>query len=637
MIGGGPAGLFLARLLRKSDPTTVVDVYERNLSDDAHGLGIVLSDRAMSFLRVADPETHDLIRAACGAWSDLEIRLPNETVRYGGYGFTAVSRPALLRLLRDQASLAGVQTHFGSPARIGAFTGNVATEPDVIVVADGARSRNRRSLSAHLGTTVEPGKARYIWFGTTMPFGALTHAFVLTKYGPFVGHAHPYGTRSVSFVVQTDEATWSAAGMDTASANLRQGETDEYARKLLSEIFAEHLGGEQLLGQASQWRRFPIVRNDRWSVGNIVLLGDAAHTAHFSVGLGTRTAMEDAVALAAALRDSTTVAAAFADYESVRRPEVDRIQDWSVRSMRWWETFGKRLGMTPRQFALHFITRTGSLSYAGLRRRHAARIDEAEAAFAAEHGGIGKEGSPGHASGTPLRLGPIRLHNRVATILHGDLEEQLGSAAAFAAAGGSLILADWRGMPRAGDAEVLPRWSAVARAISGFGGVFGVLVGSTAVTDGTQTAASAGARLVEVVLGPEADGEIDVRDLVRRHEHVALCAGLSQPPGDAWSTGVDDLVVRCHELRSHGVSAVHLHGDWERVVDVADRIRAETALPVIADGPDGWALRGPRTGEKDDHATRLHLALVSGRIDLVAGWPLARSTSRPRPRTTVRS
>jgi 2-polyprenyl-6-methoxyphenol hydroxylase-like FAD-dependent oxidoreductase len=339
VIGGGPGGLFAARLIALARPGDEVRVYERASPDAGTGFGLVFSGRALSTVAVADPETAGLVRRAGVHWTDLELRPPGGKVRYGNHAFTALPRRALLGLLRDQAVRAGVRLTFGSavtPAEVDA---------DVVVAADGAGSRTRDAGA--FGTTVTPGRARYIWFSTPARFDAMTFPFVRTEFGAVAAHAHPYGDGVSSFLVETDAATVDAAGVIDP----------EHARAWLAEVFADHLGGHPLVPNGSHWSRFRVVVNERWSDGNVVLLGDAAHTAHFSIGSGTAMAMRDAIALAEALR--TDPLTAFAGYERARRDSVTRAQANAGLSMRWWETFGQRLHLPAEAFAAQYLTRTG--------------------------------------------------------------------------------------------------------------------------------------------------------------------------------------------------------------------------------------------------------------------------------------
>ncbi|GAA3038529.1 FAD-dependent monooxygenase [Streptosporangium longisporum] len=731
--GGGPGGLFLARLLMLADPSSSVRVHERNGSDDTFGFGVVFSGRTMSSIRAADPETHELILRAGVSWSDMELRLPGASLRYGGYGFTAVSRHTLLRILQRQAVRAGAEVRFHRELRL---------DPDggpgrVTVLADGAGSANRGRWAGRFGTAVETGAARYVWFGTEAPFDAVTFPFVPTEYGVFAAHAYPYGEGLSTFIVEADERTWRNAGMD---APVESGLTDDRSRRMLAEVFAEHLGGRPLIGNGSRWHAFRVVRNARWSAGNAVLLGDAAHTAHFSVGSGTKLAMEDAIALADALQRAGRPGEAFAAYEAVRRGPVARTQTLAGRSMRWWETFGRRMHLPPHRFGMHFITRTGAITYAGLSRRHGDRIAEAEAEFAAlaSAAGVAGTGPQGHdgpdgkapspldggtpsipdttpagnvslvqdvaqvrdmasvqdvaqvrdvarvrdvasvegtapvtgALGLPVTLGPLRLPTRVAARLPDDAEDPRHSPTR--PTGVSLVLADVRdtmarvpggitsaestaGTEKARnieDIEDIVR-DALARATTGTtGAVLGIVVSPEADPGAVGRAAHAGGvRFVEILPDQGLPGPAPVTALLDEvGPATAVCAGLRCPDEDAWSAGAEPLLDRCRRLRALGVTGLHLHDapagiGWEHLLGWADRIRTETGLPVLLDAPDGWTPRtdetgdhtgkGERTGgegrttdqageqikdrtqDEDDWPTRLHVALVSGRADLI--------------------
>jgi anthraniloyl-CoA monooxygenase len=362
-------------------------------------------------------------------------------------------------------------------------------------------------------------------------------------------------------VVEMDEDTWRNAGFGGPTAGGRRpGEIDEDQLNLLTEIFADHLSGHKLVSNNSRWGTFDVVRNRRWSDGNTVLLGDAAHTAHFTVGSGTKMALEDAVALAHALRDNDDRDTAFAAYEQARRGPVERTQRWAEPSMRWWETYGRRLHMPPAQFGMHFVTRTGAMSYLGLRRRCPDRVDDAEAAYLRE---AGAEPGPAvrNAVGAPLSLGSLRLPNRLLTVA-----------------------------PEAG----LPPASGP---------------GLTLVRD-----VSSG-DLVPYGPGAGAAGEDAVR-----------FAELECPADPEWSQAGDDLVERARRLRAGGVTGVLLldrggrgaDTGWNATLDHASRIRTETGSAVAIRVPGDWAFDLARDTETDSWPTRIHQALISGRIDLIA-------------------
>jgi 2-polyprenyl-6-methoxyphenol hydroxylase-like FAD-dependent oxidoreductase len=619
VVGGGPAGLFLARLLRLADPSTQVRLHERNGADDAFGFGVVFSDRTMSAFRDADPETYSLITEASVSWTDMELRVGGTSLRYGGYGFTAIARRSLLAILQQQALSAGVRIEFHSELD----PGGECTGADVVAVTDGVNSAHRDALAGKLGTRVEPGAAKYIWFGTRASFDAVTFPFVRNEHGAFAAHAYPYGGGMSTFIVETDRDSWLAAGMDASTmAAQGAGETDEYSRRYLTELFADHLGGEELVGNNSKWSHFRLVHNENWSHDRMVLLGDAAHTAHFSVGSGTKMAMEDAIALSGALLRADRRDLAFAQYHQERRGAISRTQTAAAPSMRWWETFAGRMSMPAEQFGLNFVTRTGAISYAGLRRRHAGRIDEGERAFASS----ALAAVPGSsAMGAPLRLGPVVLKGRLVSVVDSGLADQAALATGCAATGSSLVLADWTTDPSpVNHAE----WKA---AVSGRGCAFGVLLGTANWRAQAEDILAAGA----TVLGARADGgELPVfgelRDVAGPDVAVlAVFDRLGAGEGQAWSVGGDRRIERCLDLADQGADGVYLRSsggteDWRGLLDEAERLRTGTGLPVLVDGPANWALSVRAEADRDDWPTRLHLAIVTGRVDLVAAWPLGR-------------
>lgn len=623
VIGGGPAGLFLARLMRLADPGGQVRLFERHGPDEAAGFGVVFSDRTLEALHAADPQTELMIRSASASWSDMELRLPEAVIRYGGYGFTGIGRQHLLRILRKQADRVGVELSFHHPLTLSALEHEFGGRPDVVVIADGVNSSNRSRDGGRFGTQIRQGNARYIWFGTEARFDAVTFPFVRTDAGTFAAHAYPYGDAMSTFIVEIDDATWSAAGMDLPRTD--SSSTDEHARAVLSDVFAAHLGGHELVGNQSRWSRFQVVANARWWSDSMVLLGDAAHTAHFSVGSGTKLAMEDAIELAASLHRARTAPDAFAEYERRRRPEVSRTQRWAEASMRWWETYERRLHLPAPRFGMHFITRTGAISYAGLRRRHADRIDEAERAYAEDHsaGAV----APGGALGLPIQFGPVRLANREVAITN-----SVGPAATAC----GLVLRD-PDFPAGGATAgptVRPR---VTRVDPGSPVVrVGWLLPPTPrdPAEFGRLARDRGVDAVELVAGPA--GEEPTELLVARVSTlraaagaaIAVIAGITEPAETAWSPRGDAVVALCRRLGEVGADAVHLReiSGWDAALAWADRIRTETGLLVVIDDPGRWAAAG---GSAANHrAVTLGCAIVSGRIDLVASPATNGATGR---------
>ena len=645
ILGGGPGGLFLARLLRLRGLAENVHVHERNSADATFGFGVVFSDRTMSALREADPETYRRIVTASRTWTDMEVRYGKERLRYGGYGFTAIARRTLLRILQEQAVEAGARLDFEAPADAGVLS----ARHEMVVAADGAGSATRESRQDTFGTLWEHGAAKYIWFGTTAPFEMVTFPFEESPFGTFAAHAYPYADGLSTFIVETDESTWRAAGMDMSTERASSpGESDGYAQELMERIFSKHLDGHSLLANNSKWSNFRVIRNRSWWHGNIVLLGDAAHTAHFSVGSGTKLAMEDAIGLVDALgghRPGSDLSAAFRRYEQARRPAVERTQRWALPSMRWWENFGRRMGRDPDRFGFHFLTRTPAIGLVGLRRRHADRIAAAELACAltAPEAVAPRGTTATGALALPVAFGDQVAANRLVTVVGGPLTgaagQQIRACAGYVLAGSGLVLADWRPTPgrpdELGDATAWRRLTDEAR-------LCGALVGAVMNAGDHRAAALATAAampVVEVLLGDRRTGDGAVLDpAARAHLRNAegtavLLAGLVCPTTDPHSPPADRLVEQGGAAVEAGAAALHLwawtgadrldEDVWERSLAYADRLRTETGAPVVLDVPDGWALEQPG-GSGDDLRTRLHTAVVSGRADAVAGWPLPR-------------
>ncbi|MBM2620132.1 FAD-dependent monooxygenase [Actinoplanes sp. LDG1-06] len=368
IIGAGPAGLLLARTLARHDPTSVVDVHERRPAGADAGFGVSLSARTLRNLAGHDTDLHRRIMDAAVAQRAIEVRTPTGSVRYEGFEVAAVSRGALLSALHDGAVEAGARVHFGQPVAPG------EAEGDVVAVADGAASAHREAAGGGFGTSVRTGKSWFAWLGTPAdPGDAAVMAFEETAWGPMALHLYAYAEGKSTAVVEMDSSTFRRAGWGGAV-----GEDD---LRTLAHVFRGPLGGRPLTGATSRWRRFPVVRNERWSAGRTVLLGDAAHTAHFTVGSGTRMALEDALELGLALAGEDSAEAAFALYEQRRRPEVERLQRWAEPSMLWWETFGRRMRRPVEQFGLHFLTRTPAMTYDALRRRCPGALRAAELAW----------------------------------------------------------------------------------------------------------------------------------------------------------------------------------------------------------------------------------------------------------------
>ncbi|MBV9077361.1 MAG: FAD-dependent monooxygenase [Methylobacteriaceae bacterium] len=370
VLGGGPAGLYFAGLWARRHPGDRVTLFEQNPADATFGFGVVFSDRAMDFLRADDPETADAITARMETWQDIALVHRGEAVAIDGVGFAAIGRLDLLQLLQARAREAGAELRTGTLVRDLAELDGF----DLIVGADGVNSLVRRSHEGDFASSLSYLDNKFAWFGTTRRFETLTQTFVETEFGPFNAHHYRYAPGMSTFIVECDRATWLRAGLD--------GLDQEASRRLCEEVFAEALDGHPLVANKSVWRNFPWLWSERWSHRNLVLVGDALHTAHFSIGSGTRLAMEDVLALVKALEAHPgDLAQGLAAYEAARKPVVEKLVRAAKTSAGWYERFAEHMRLPPLDFAMSYITRSGRVDDERLRRmapRFMARF-EAEA------------------------------------------------------------------------------------------------------------------------------------------------------------------------------------------------------------------------------------------------------------------
>jgi 2-polyprenyl-6-methoxyphenol hydroxylase-like FAD-dependent oxidoreductase len=352
--GAGPSGLYLAYLVKRELPGCEVRIVEQNARDSTFGFGVVFSDRALEFLRADDPETYDRITPAMEAWTDITVVHRGTPVVIDGIGFSAIGRLKFLQLLRRQLESAGVAVEFEKNIK-----SENLKEHDLVVAADGANSFVRST--ADFGTTVTPLGNKFAWFGTTRVFDTLTQTFVRNEAGTFNAHHYRHSPQMSTFVFECDAATWVRAGFES----MDEAQTLRYCEQ----VFADALQGHRLVSNKSIWRNFPNVRNRHWSRGNTVLIGDAQRTAHFSIGSGTRLAMEDSIALAKALIEfRRDIPAALASFEAARRPVVEKLVAAADASAGWYERFPEHMKLAPREFAWSYIQRSGRIDPEKLRK-----------------------------------------------------------------------------------------------------------------------------------------------------------------------------------------------------------------------------------------------------------------------------
>ena len=404
VVGAGPGGLYLAISLKLRDPSLEVTVYERNRPDDTFGWGVVFSDQTLANLKANDPETAGRIEAAFVHWDDIDVHIRGETIRSGGHGFAGIGRMRLLQILQARAAELGVALRFETEVDDAR-----ALDADLVVAADGLNSRVRNAAPEVFGVDVDVRTNKYVWLGTRKAFEAFTFAFVETPHGWVWAHAYRFEPGLSTFIVECTEATWRGLGFD----RMDQDETCRAAEAL----FAEWLDGHALMSNArhlrgSAWLNFPRVACASWRDGKVVLLGDAAHTAHFSIGSGTKLAFEDAIRLAEATTGGGDLDAALSAYEAERRVEVLKLQSAARNSTEWFETVERYVGLEPLQFAYSLLTRSQRVSHENLRLRDPAFVARVERWFA-ERAGAEAGGRPPPPMFAPLRLRGLTLPNRV--------------------------------------------------------------------------------------------------------------------------------------------------------------------------------------------------------------------------------
>ncbi len=412
VIGGGPGGLYFAALTKQLSPEHSVTVYERNAAGDTFGFGVVFSDETLGGIEHADEAVYAQMEREFACWDDIDVHFRGQVHTSGGHGFAAMSRRRLLEILQQRCRELGVRLHFSTPAP---DVAGLSQSHDLVVAADGVNSAVRARYAGTFQPSLDVRHCKYMWLGTDKVFDSFKFYIRETPHGVMQIHGYPYDASASTFIVEMNESVWRQAGFAAlAAGGLAPGQSDEKSAALAGQLFADILDGHDVLVNNSRWVSFSTVRNERWRHGNVVLLGDAAHTAHFSIGSGTKLAMEDALALAACLREQADLDTALQAYEAERRPVVLSTQRAAQASLEWFENLGQYTGQDPVQFAFNIITRSRRVTYDNLRVRDPEFVASADRWFARRVAACGMGGGEVRPPMfQPFRLRDLELANRV--------------------------------------------------------------------------------------------------------------------------------------------------------------------------------------------------------------------------------
>lgn len=464
-IGGGPAGLYFAILMKRQDPTHEVVVFERNRADDTFGFGVVFSDATLGNLEEADPETYRDIAARFAHWDDIDVHFGGEVLRSTGHGFCGLGRKELLLLLQDHCRELGVDMRFGQEVT---DIEGLRRDYDLVLAADGVGSGVRKTYAEHFKPRVDLRPNRFVWLGTTFPFDAFTFYFKENQHGFWRVHAYRYAETGSTFIVECTGDTFARTGLEV--------EGEDATMDYMEELFKEELAGHRLIKNRSVWRQFPVIKNGRWWHENVVLVGDALHTAHFSIGSGTKLAMEDCIDLSRALARENKIPDALALYEKTRRPAVESLQRAAAVSREWFEHTERYRELSPLQFSFSLLTRSMRVTHENLRLRDPGFVAKVDAHVAESD--VGEAPPPMF---TPCKVGALTLKNRIACAplfsrvadegVVGDFH--LCHVGARAQGGAALVMADWAAVSAGGrrhegsaglySAEHLEHWARVCR------------------------------------------------------------------------------------------------------------------------------------------------------------------------------
>ena len=413
VVGGGPGGLYFSILMKLANPDHQITVYEQNKPNDTFGFGVVFSDETLENFMGQDPITYNEIKKNFAYWDQIEVRYRGERVRSGGHGFAGMARMKLLNIFQERCKQLGVEIIYGTTIK-------ELTElqrADLVLAADGVNSFVRESLKSYLKPTIDMRKTKFVWLGTTQKFDAFTFIFKENQHGWFYNHAYQYGQgvgkASSTWILETHEDTWRKAGLDQAS----EEETIAY----FEDLYADELDGHRILSNKSIWRNFPVISAEKWSHENIVLIGDAIHTAQFSIGSGTKIAMEDAIALSEnilkACNENTSILDALSAYELERKDLISRLQRTALVSLGWYENARRYNVLSPKQYAFNFLSRNKSVTYENLALRdpdYGADIDRWYTELVRKDLGFDLPiDKPAPPMFTPYKVGNLKLQNRV--------------------------------------------------------------------------------------------------------------------------------------------------------------------------------------------------------------------------------
>ena len=358
IIGGGPAGMYFAILMKKADADHQITVYERNGPDDTFGWGVVFSGKTLANLRAADEESHTEITKNFAAWDNVDVVHRKDKISIHGNSFSGIERLELLKILQRRCEQLGIDLRFRTEV---SDLDSLRANCDLLVAADGVNSTARKQYAERFRPTLDVRPNRYIWYGTRQLFHGLTLTFRENDAGVFAAHSYKFNTNTSTFIIECDPQTWAAAGFTSMS--------DDETRQYLEKVFALDLAGQPLLSNNSKWINFLLVKNRNWFFENVVLLGDALHTAHFSIGSGTKLALEDAIALFDCFRKKESVQGALQEFEATRKPVIEEYQAAAQDSMRWFENARDYMHLSPIELAYSLMTRSGRVNREDLKRR----------------------------------------------------------------------------------------------------------------------------------------------------------------------------------------------------------------------------------------------------------------------------